>query len=59
MVSVFPVPVGMTTVARSSVTLQWAIAACRAPICGGRNPRWTTAPSVTISSRKTKLPCQD
>ena len=37
-VSVFPVPVGITTVAGSRETVQCAFIANRAPICGKRNP---------------------
>lgn len=37
-VSVLPVPVGMTMVAGSSLTLQCASAACKAPIWGRRSP---------------------
>ena len=37
-VSVFPVPVGITTIALSSPSSAWASKACKAPICGERNP---------------------
>ena len=38
MVSVFPVPVGMTTVAISFPVVQWARIALSAPYCGILSP---------------------
>ncbi|MDQ0137844.1 hypothetical protein J2T08_005788 [Neorhizobium galegae] len=58
-VSVLPVPVGITMVAGAEEAVQWPRAACIAPICGFLRPGWTTMSPTRRSSAKVNAPRQD